>query len=86
MYSAGVIWKLCLNSRNTKYSQNVTCICKNVLSVNHILPECPTTTEVFQINGSDFNACINVRHILYNTDVIASIVKLIVHSQGGKLV
>ena len=86
MYLAGVIWKLCLNSRNTKYSQNMTRICKNALSVNHILPECPTTTESFQKNGYDFNACTNVRDILYNTEVIASVVKLIVHSHAGKLV
>ena len=34
----------------------------------------------------DFNACNNVRYILYNTDIINSIVKLIVHSPVGKLV
>ena len=34
----------------------------------------------------DFNACNNVRDILYNTGVINSIVKLVVHSPVGKLV
>ena len=29
-YLARVIYKLRLNSRNTKFSQNVTCICKNI--------------------------------------------------------
>ena len=58
------------------------CICKNVLSVNHILLECPVTTMLFQKNGYDFNVCDNVRDILYNTDIITSIVKLIVHSPG----
>ena len=43
-------------------------------------------TELFQKNGYDFNACNNVRDILYNTDLIASIVKLIAHSPVGKLV
>ena len=33
-YLARVIYKLRLNSWNTKYSQNVTCVCKNILSVN----------------------------------------------------
>ena len=42
-----------LNSWNTKYSQNVTCVCKNILSVKHILLECPITTELFQKNGYD---------------------------------
>ena len=47
-YLARVIYKLRLNSWNAKYSQNVTCVCKNILSVKHILLECPITTEVFQ--------------------------------------
>ena len=34
----------------------------------------------------DFNASNNGRDVLYNTDVIISIVKLIVHSHMGKLV
>ena len=44
------------------------------------------TKELYQKNGHDFNASNNVRDILYNTDVISSIVKLIVHSPVGKLV
>ena len=44
--------------------------------------------QLFQKNGpNDFNACkIKVRDILYNTDVINSVVKLIVYSPVGKLV
>ena len=68
------------------YSQNITCVCKNILSVKHILLECPVTTELFQKNGYDFNACNTVRDILYNTDIINSALKLTVHSPGGKLV
>ena len=41
---------------------------------------------LFQKNGYDFNACNNVRDILYKTDIIRSIVKLIVHSSVGKIV
>ena len=40
-YLARVLYKLRLNSWNTKYSQNVTRVCKNILSVKHILLECP---------------------------------------------
>ena len=36
-YLARVIYKLRLNSWNTKYSQNVTCVCEDILSVKHIL-------------------------------------------------
>ncbi len=85
-YLARVIYKLRLNSWNTKYSQNVTCVCKNILSVKHILLECPITTELFQKNGYDLHAYNNVRDILYNNDVITNIVKSIVHSPVGKLV
>ena len=85
-YLARVIYKLRLNSWNTKYSQNVTCVCKNILSVKHILLECPITTELFQKNGYDLHAYNNVRDILYNDDVITNIVKSIVHSPVGKLV
>ena len=42
-------------------------------------------TELFQKNGYDFNACNNISDNLYNTDIINSIVKLIVHSPVGKL-
>ena len=45
-YLARVIYKLRLNSWNTKYSQNVTCVCKNVLSVKYIQLECPITTVI----------------------------------------
>ena len=80
---AKVIYKLRLNTWNTKYSQNVSCVCKNIVSVicypvlsYHIVLECPITTELFQKNGYDFNACNNVRDILYNTDIINSVVKI----------
>ena len=73
-YLARVIYKLRLNSWNIKYSQNVTCVCKNILSVKYILLKCPITTELFQKNGYDLHAYNNVRDILYNTDVITNIV------------
>ena len=74
-YLARVIYKLRLHSRNTKYSRNVTCVWRNILSVKNILLECRITTELFQKNGFDLTACNNVRNIWYNTDVINHIVK-----------
>ena len=56
-YLARVIYKIRLNSWNTKYSQNVTCVCKNILSVKHILLEYPITIDLFEKNGYDFNDC-----------------------------
>ena len=84
-YLARVIYKLRLNSRNTKYSQNVTCIVKtsyllNTYCLNVLL------LQLFQKNGYDLNAYNNLRDILYNTDVITNIVKSIIHSPVGKLV
>ena len=48
---------------------NLQCVSLNAPSVNDILLECPITTELFQKNRYDFNACNNVRDMLYNTDV-----------------
>ena len=42
--------------------------------------------KVILEKGYDFNACNYVRDILYNTDIITSVLKLIVHSPVGKLV
>ena len=45
------------------------------------------TTMLFQEkNVYDFNACNNVRDILYTRDVVTSTVQLIVHSSVCKLV
>ena len=61
----------------------MACVCKNILSVKHILLQFLITIDLFQKNGYDFNDCNNVRDILYNTDTIIYIVKLIVHSPVG---
>ena len=63
-------------------------ICKTILSMKHILLECPisiTKKKIFR-KMDDFNDCNNIRDILYNTDIIISVVKLVVHSPVGKLV
>ena len=68
---AKVIYELRLNSWNTKHSQNMTYVCKNILSVKQMLLECPITTELFQKNESDFNEIINDDNtIIYKTDII----------------
>ena len=46
----------------------------------------PYYHRVISENGYDFNACNNVRDILYDTEIANSLVKLIVHSPIGKLV
>ena len=69
-----------------KNSPDVTCICTNPISVNHILLECPITTELFRKDGNDFTACNNVRDILHTADVITFVTKLIVLSPVYKFV
>ena len=64
----------------------MTCVCKNILSVKHMLLECPISTELFKKNGYVFNACNNVRYILHDTDIINPVVKLTVDGPVGKLV
>ena len=64
----------------------MTSVCKNILSVKHILLACPIATELFQKTEYDLNVYNKVRDILCNFDVINHTVKLIVDSPVGKLV
>ena len=50
----------------------------NTYYLNLLLP------QLFEKNEYDFNACNNVRDILYNTDIINCIVKPTVDSPVGK--
>ena len=68
----------------------MTSICKNALALYQLTTYylCVLLPEGFKnfFNGYDFNACNNVREILYNTDITTFVVKLIVHNPVGKLV
>ena len=46
-----LIYKLRLNSWNTKFSKDVTCVCGDNISVNHILFECRTLSTAFRQKG-----------------------------------
>ena len=46
--------------------------------------ECPITTAFFKKDGYDLTSCNSVIDILYNTDDIIAIAKLIVRSPVGK--
>ena len=58
----------------------------HLLQCSPSIHECPITTELFQKNGYDVNACNKVRDILHNIDVMTSVVKLIVRSPADKLI
>ena len=82
-YFASVIYKLRLNSWNPKYSHKVTCICKNILSVKHILLK---IMSYYHTENGYITLMYQRKDILYNTDFINYIVKLIVNSPVVKLV
>ena len=42
---SSTIFKLHLNALNTKYINNVSCICKKSLSIGHIIKECPVLRD-----------------------------------------
>ena len=51
-----------------------------------MLLECPVTIDLFQQKMDMTSMIVITLDILYNTDIIISIVKLIVHSPVSKLV
>ena len=43
-----LLYKLRLNSWNTKYCKNVRCACNNMISVEHVLFECPVLLDLYK--------------------------------------
>ena len=74
-YLARVKYKLCLNSRNTKYSQDVKTSYLNVLLPQSYFRKMDMTSMLALM-----------RDILYNTNVMNPNGKLIAHSLVGNLV
>ena len=46
-----IINKLRLNTWNTKYSKDVTCVCKEKISMKHILLNCPILNRLYMDRG-----------------------------------
>ena len=57
----------------------MTCKCTKGLSSNHILLECPITTQSFRNDGYHVTACNDVRGMMYIIDVLTLIAKLLVY-------
>ena len=82
-----IIYKLRLNAWNTKYCKNVLCSCSNIITVHHILFDCPVLKILYTTKGIDLNAKYgDIRGVLYGSqqDVI-SIAEVISRSTVGKL-
>ena len=45
---ARLVHKLRLNTWNTKYSRDITCICKENISIRHLLFECSILTQAYK--------------------------------------
>ena len=73
-----LIYKLKLNAWNTKFSQNVVCVCTQHISVNHLFFECPVLLKLYseknlKMNNFDI-------HSIFGSDKLVDIVKVIYHS------
>jgi ribonuclease HI len=73
-----LIYKLKLNAWNTKFSQNVVCVCSQDISVNHLFFECPILLKLY----SEKNLKTNNFDILsiFDSDIIVDIMKVIYNS------
>jgi ribonuclease HI len=72
-----IIYKLRLNTWNTKFSKEVKCLCNDNISINHLLVECPIIAGHIKSKNIVVNPE-RVTDILYKTEVseIASIIFL----------
>ena len=64
------MYKLRLNSWNTKYSKNVTCICGQRLSVHHLLLECEITKQEMMEKHIDIDSYDSEIEFLYSPSAI----------------
>jgi ribonuclease HI len=70
-----LIYKLKLNAWNTKFSQNVVCVCSQQISVKHIFFECPVLLKLYaekslKMKNFDISS-------IFDSDIIVDIVKII---------
>jgi hypothetical protein len=70
-----LIFKLKLNAWNTKFSQNVVCVCSQQISVQHLFFECPFLLNLYAeksltMNNFDISS-------VFENEIIVEIVKII---------
>ena len=79
-----IINKLKLNTWNTKYSKEVTCVCKEKISVKHMLLNCPILNQLYKDRGviiteNDIEKCLS------DNDRVVEIARVIVDSSIDRL-
>ena len=63
-----IIYKLRLNAWNTKYCKNVSCSCSDVITVHHILFDCPVLKILYKMKGIDLTTKYgDIRGVLYDS-------------------
>ena len=79
-YIACLIHKFRMNSWKTKYSKDITCVCKEPLSIHHILMEC----HYFKDKGIN-NTSTSMNEILLDDIKLLESVKIIAKTEVGNL-
>ena len=75
---SSLAYRLSLNSLKTKYCKNIACICKNKLTVKHILNPCNIIKTILPVELSVTD------NLEYNTFVLA-VAKALIYSPIGQL-
>jgi ribonuclease HI len=84
-----LVYKFRLNAWKTKYSKNISCICRPAekITIHHILFECPVVKALLKDSGFNLSAHFNcVKDFLSSSDsFVLSILHIISNSSLGKL-
>jgi hypothetical protein len=67
-----------LNAWNTKFSQNIVCVCSKQISVNHLFFECPALLQLYEEKSLKIKNFDIVS--IFDSDVIVEVVKVISNS------
>nr|AXL95626.1 conotoxin-like precursor unassigned superfamily 17 [Conus ermineus] len=78
-----LIHKLRLNTWNTKYSHGISCVCRENISVHHLLFDCSVLTPLYEEKGIQMNNFDNVNTVLYGS-YVAEIAMVISQSLVAK--
>ena len=72
-----LVYKLRLNSWNTKFSKNVVCACSSIISIEHIIFDCPILTALYQENNVIIDRNESVYNIVHSPSIFDIIVVIL---------
>jgi len=87
-YISSVIFRLRCDAMKTKFVKNISCICSEQLSVQHIIFDCTVLNALFHENEINVKEHFtNVSDFLNSSnDIVQTVVKVILNSPVGKLI